>query len=234
MTVGPDPDRRGVPLQVGRHVGSRNHGAVDHVSRYPMRIPDEMLAHRRTHAVAAYDRSAFVDLAAAVDEAHAVLVHVDLGDARGGVHANRRGKLHLLVHRHVDIGAMDDCVGIVETSPKCFADGYARDFTAIDRVHHHKLIGVYRASPCPFADAQCIQRSEAVGAELQPSADFSDLCRLLEDIHGEALLVQRQRAGHSADAASYDQHRCAIALGRHGVSAARRRRACAAAATRQR
>ena len=138
------------------------------------------------HAVAADDRRAFVDAAVGVDETHAVVVDVDLGDARRRVDADAGGELHFLVDRLVDVGAVDDRVRIVEAAPERLADGNARDLAAVDRVHHHELVGEYGAAARAFADAQRIHRRKAVGAELEAGADLADLRRLLEHLDGES------------------------------------------------
>ena len=112
------------------------------------------------------------------------------------------------MHRLVDVGAVDDGVRIVESPPERFADRNARDFAAVDRVHHDEIVGVDRAPAGALADAERIHGGEPVGAELEAGADLADLGRLLEHFDGETGLAQRERGRHAADAAADDEHRC--------------------------
>ena len=103
---------------------------------------------------------------------------------------------------------MDDCVGIAEAAPERVTDRDAGDLAAVDRIHHDELVGVNGAAPCAFADAQRIERREAVRTELQSGADLADLRPTARRHRRQSRAwLQRERGRHAADAAANDEHR---------------------------
>ena len=173
------------------------------------------------HAIASDDCGSVVDAAAGIDQAYSFVVDVDTHDARRGMDVHVRGERNLLVQRLVDIGAVNDGVRVMETAAKGFANGDARDFAAVDRVHHDEIVGEYRPPTRTLADPERIHSCKTVGTELKPGADLADLRRLLEDFDAESLLLERERRGHPADATANDEHRRrSVSIAAHGVASA--------------
>src|SRR4030095_1858899 len=236
MAIRTHPDRRGVPPQVGGHIGVWDQRAIDDMPRDAMPVADQMLPDDRVHAVAAHDRRAFVDNAACVGKTHLFIVDFDFRDTGGRVNAYVFYELDFFVQRLMDVGAVDNRVRIVEAAAKRLADGNARDFAAVDRIHHDELIGEYRTAPRTLADTERVHGGKAVGAELQPGADLADFRGLLKNFDAETLLAQRQCGGHAPNAAADDQHRLTMKTSAHRalqLNAVRKCGACAATAIRR-
>jgi hypothetical protein len=68
-------------------------------------------------------------------------------------------------------------------------------------VHHH-LVGVDGARAGFFAEAQGVEGSETVRAELDAGADLAKLWCLLQHFDGESLARERERRGNAADPAA--------------------------------
>ncbi|MNT98873.1 hypothetical protein D3C72_2415670 [compost metagenome] len=74
MAVRAGPHHRCIDLQVLRHVGDVDHGAVDHMAGDAGFIADQCLADGGLDAVAADHRVAMVMLAVLVDHGHTLVV----------------------------------------------------------------------------------------------------------------------------------------------------------------
>ena len=92
----------------------------------------------------------------------------------------------------MQIGAMDERIGIMEFLAERVAERNARDFLAGDRVHHHQLIGKHGERADRLGQAEPLEHPEHVGAELDAGADLVEFGRLLEDLRRDALARQRQ------------------------------------------
>ena len=102
----------------------------------------------------------------------------------------------------MDVGAVNDGVGISETMAKRLVGRNAADQRLVERVVHHHLIGINGARAGPFADAQRVEGGKRIGPQLDAGADLAQLRRLLQHFHGEALPGERKRGRQAADAAT--------------------------------
>ena len=69
-----------------------------------------------------------------------------------------------------------------------------------------RLFGKYRERADRRDQAKTFQHPEGVGPDLDAGADFLELGRLLDELRGDTLPLQRQGRGQAADAAADDQN----------------------------
>ena len=206
MAIRADPDRGGVPLQIGRKVLSVDHRAVNHMPRHARRVTDILAAHRRLHAIGADQRDASVLPASGVDHRDALVVLLDalnLGRSREFDPARGLGALE---QGAVYVGPVDHGIGVAETLAKGSTRGDAADQGFVQRVVHHHLVGVDRAAAGDGADAQSVECGEGVGSELDAGADLTESRCLLEHLDGKAAPHQRECRRNATDAATGNQH----------------------------
>ena len=106
----------------------------------------------------------------------------------------------------MQIGAMNERVGMMEFLAERVAKRNAGDLLAGDRVHHDQIVGKHRERVDRLDQAEDVEHPEHVGAELNAGADLLELGRLLDDLRGDALARQRQSRGKPADAAADDEN----------------------------
>ncbi len=215
VAIGAGPHHGGVDAQVGRHVGHRHDGAVDHVTRDARRIAHQQLARHRAHAVGGDEGIGGVALAVLVDGGNARTVLLDVLDARRSLEGDQLRLLHAFQNRGVDVGAVNHRVRVAKALAERRADGKAPDHAGIHRVHHHQFVGEDGAAARVFAHAKRVERGKGVGRQLNAGADFADVFGLLQQRDADAQLAQRQRRRQTADAAADHQH--VLRLG-HDVS----------------
>ena len=155
------------------------------------------------HAVGADQRRAFEHAPVLVGDAHGLVADVDVHDARRGVQRDILFRLYFLVDRQVNVGAMNDRVGIAEALAELLAHRHLADHRFVHGVHHDEVVGVDGARAGAGPAAQRVHRRERIGAELDARADFADLGGLLQHDDVEASLVEAERARHAADAAAH-------------------------------
>ena len=180
--------------------------AVDHMARDSRLVADVLSAHRRLHAVGADQRDAAVTVASRVEDRHAGVVLLDALDLRGGCDLDAVARLRAFEQRSMNVGAVDHRIRIAEA----FAEGLARrdaaDQRLVERVVHHHLVGVDGLGARDLADAERVERREAVGSELDAGADLAEFGCLLEHLDRESLSHQREGGGDTADAPARDEH----------------------------
>ena len=111
-----------------------------------------------------------------------------------------------MLKQHVmQIGAMDERVGIVELSAERVAERNARDLLAGDGIEHHQIFGKDRERADRLDQAKPLEHPEHVGPELNAGADLLERRGLLDHLRRNTLPRQRQGGGQSADAAADDQ-----------------------------
>ena len=104
----------------------------------------------------------------------------------------------------MDVGAVDDAVGLGELLPEGVVEGQGGDQFAGHRIPHDQLIRKPGDAVDGLGEAQPLEHPEDVGPELNPGADFAELGRLFEDDAPVALEGQGERRGQAADAAARD------------------------------
>ena len=77
----------------------------------------------------------------------------------------------------MQIGAMDDGVGIAEALAERLVDRDMRDLVAGHAVHHDETVDVDRLGAAGIADAEIVHGVKGVGADLDAGADLAELDR---------------------------------------------------------
>ena len=137
-----------------------------------------------------------------IDDEHAVASLLDANHRRRGQHLDAAAGLGAFEQRAVDVGAMDDGVGIAESLPERVADGDAADQRFVKRVVHHHLVGEDGARAGPGAEVERVESGEGIRPELDASADLAERAGLLQHLDVEAAPSQCQRRGQTADTAA--------------------------------
>ena len=109
----------------------------------------------------------------------------------------------------MQVGTMDDRVGIAEVLPEWLAHRYLGDLVTADAVDHDQSIDVDRVLQRPLDDSECLEGIEAVRCQLDTGADLTELLRALEHDHLEACGTQSDRGGKTSYAATRDDHAAA-------------------------
>ena len=206
MAVRAGPEHGRVDAQFLGHVVALDHGPVDHVAGDAHRIAHHPLADHGLDAVGADHGIGLVAAALRVHHVDAPALLRHIGDLGGGVEADQRVLSHGFQDGQVDVGAVDDGIGAAEAGAEVLARIDAHHLAGIDRVHHDDVVGEDGAL-ARAADAQCVQRREGVGAELDARAYLADPRGLFQQLHRHALARERQRRGQAADAAAHHDDR---------------------------
>ena len=105
----------------------------------------------------------------------------------------------------VQIGAMDERVGIFELLAERFAERDPRDLLAGDRIHHDQIVWKHRECTDRLDQSEQFEHPEHVRTKLDAGADLLKLDGLLDDPRRDPLARQRERGGEPANAAADDQ-----------------------------
>jgi hypothetical protein len=154
------------------------------VARDAHRVVHELLPDRGLDAIAADDRRPAMEPGPFESIAFTPLASCSIRSiVRRGDELDVSARLHRVVQRLMDVGAVAHGVGISEALAKRLTHGHRCDLGAVDRVHHHEALRVDRLCARAFAHAKRVECGERVGTELDAGADLADLRRLLEHFH---------------------------------------------------
>ncbi len=121
---------------------------------------------------------------------------VDQGDACVGAAG---------IEQHaVQVGTMDDGIGIAEALAECLADGDMRDLGAGHAVHHDEAVDVDRLGTAGIADPEIVHGVKGVGADLDAGADLAEPIGLLQHRDVAALVGEAECSRQTADTAAGD------------------------------
>ncbi len=168
-------------------------------------VADHDLADGRPQAVGADQRGAAILLAAFGAHRDAVGRLVDLDDFLRRIEADQIGFPAGLQQHLVQIGAMDERIGMMEFLAEGVAERNARDLLPGHRIHHDEVVGKDGERADRLDQAERLEHPEHIGPELDAGADLLELRRLFDELRGNTLARQRQRRRQPADAAADDE-----------------------------
>jgi hypothetical protein len=200
------PHHRRIDLQILRHVFDINDGAIHDMSCHAMLVADQCLAYCRLHAIATDHGIRVVPLAVLIDDSHTDGILVEFADPCVGAELDQRMILHRFENRQVNVGTMNHRIRIAKARAIRGADVDSHHLFCVKRIHQFQVIRKDSAAARRFADAQCIERVERIGGQLDPCADFLYLCGLLQQLYVNALTRERQRGGQAANTAADHEH----------------------------
>ncbi len=99
---------------------------------------------------------------------------------------------------------MDNRIGTAKVIAKCLPGLNMHHLLGIDRIHQGNVIGKDGALTRYAAHTQAIQRGKGVGAELNTRPNLTNLVRLFQQHHFNALASQRERSRCAANASPDD------------------------------
>ena len=211
VALRPGPERGGVPAQILGHLLDRQHRAIGDVTGQSDRIAArELFADFRADAVAADNGVGFkhrAGLGADLRPVGGVLVadNTLLVDERDAVVCPTGIEQHA-----VQIGTVDDRVGIAEAPAERFVDRNFSDLRAGHAIHHDQAVDVDRLGAPGIADTEVIHRMKSIWPDLDAGADFTELVGLFEHRDVAALVGKSQRRREPANAAAGDNHRWSL------------------------
>src|SRR5262245_34472446 len=120
-------------------------------------------------------------------DGHAVVALSERNDLLCGVESDARRTPARVQQDVEEIGTIDQGVGIAKLVPEFFAQRYAGHLFAADRIKHDQVFGEDRKTRDRLGQAELLKHPEDIGSELDAGADFVELGRLLEQMHGATL-----------------------------------------------
>ena len=206
------PQAGSVPLQVFGEIGLVDHGAVNHMAGHAGRVVHVLFAHHRLAAVGADHGHTPPLLAVLVGQGHAVGVLRDRLDAGVGKKFNFAGLHSAFEQRLVDVHPVDHRVRVAKALAESFTGFDLAHLISVDGVVHHYVVGEHRAAAGFVTHAQRVKSVKSIWPKLDAGTDFTNLGRLLKDLHLETLPHQRQRSRQTTNATTSDQDRQILLL----------------------
>ncbi len=145
-------------------------------------------------------------LAVAQADAHTLRILLERLDLAGGAQADVGHALAGVQEDLVQVGAVDDAVGIAVGGDRRLAEGHADDLFAGAHVVHAQTRRKEGYPGDRIGEAQVIEHLENVGPELDAGADLAEGGRLFQHRHGVTVPGQDIGGGQSADAAAGDEN----------------------------
>ena len=215
------PQHHVAPAPLFGHFRRRQHGPIgDMAGDVRLAVADHHLPDGRPQAVGADQRRAAILLAALGARHDAVAGFVDRDDLLRVVETDASGFSASVEQRLVQVGAMDQCVGVRELFAERVAQRDAGDLLAADRIQHDEIVGKHRERADRRGEPEHVEHPEHVGPELDAGADLLELRRLLDELRRDALALERQRRAQAADAAADDDDGLVLPACHFGVSCA--------------
>ena len=118
----------------------------------------------------------------------------------------------------MQVGAMNDGVGIAEELAERFVERAAEDPLAGNPVHHDQGIDIDRLGAPGVADAKIVHRVEGIRPDLNAGADFAEAVGLLQHRDAATFVGKPQRGRQPPDPASRDDGGCSKCLCRRHAS----------------
>ena len=136
------PDHHVAPTEFFRHFRGRQHGAIGDVAGdVGLAVADQHLPDGRPQPVGADQSRAAIFFSALGLRNDAVARLIDFDDFLRGVEPDQIGFAARFEQHLVQIGAMDECVGVLELFAKGLAERNAGDLFPGDRIHHDEVVG---------------------------------------------------------------------------------------------
>jgi hypothetical protein len=181
-------------------------GAIGNVAGgLRLAVADHDLADGRPQTVGADQSGAAIILAALCLRCDRAVRLIDVDDLLRRVELDKIGFAALLEQHIVQIGAMDERIGVMKFAAEGVIERNARDFIAGDGIEHDQVVWKHRERADRLDQSKPFEHPEHVRPELNASADLLEYGGLFDHLRGNALARQRQRGSQSADAAADDQ-----------------------------
>ena len=170
-------------------------------------VADHLRAHGGPDAVGADQGRAHLETAVRATHLDPVGEVAEHADGLAGQKLDRRfapagreqGREQILaVHHHV-------AIAVAGNERRAQRD--ARDFAAVARIDHNRVIRKHRVGDHILKHAERIEHARSIGRQLDSGADLAKRAGLLQHPHPNAAPRQRQRARKPANAAAGHQHR---------------------------
>src|SRR5262249_18304376 len=175
-------------------------------------VADDLLANARPHAIAADQRAAAHLLARFEADRDRVAVILEVVDAAARLERDEVVALAGLEIDALNVGTVRHRIGLLEARLHLLAERDGGDELARQRVAHLEIVRDPGVLEHGVIEADALECSEDVGAELDAGAELLEFLGLLEHPHREALERERVGGDQPADAAARDQKR-QIAVG---------------------
>ena len=164
------PHHHVAPAELLRHFRGRQHGAIGDVAGDDrLAVADDHLPDGRPQPVGADQRRAAIVFAAFGVHGDAVGRFVDLDDFLRGVEADQIGFPAGVQQHLMQIGAMDERIGMIEFLAESLAERDARDLLAGDRIHHDQVVGKDGELADRLGQAERLEHPEHVGPSWMPA-----------------------------------------------------------------
>ena len=207
VTLGPHPDRHGVPPQILGHVFGGDHGPIGRVARNArLAIVRQLRPDGRAQSIGAHEGRAAQRCAIGEgDRVRVAFLRIGHHLAVGAQLDERRGLAGPL-HDAVQLAPMDDRIGVLKARAEGLVQGQRDDFLGSHRVHDLHGLDVDREGARGFPDPEMIERAKRVGAELDARADLAEARGALQHDGGHPDLGEGQCCRETADPSSRDQN----------------------------
>ena len=170
------PDHHVAPAEFFRHFRGRQHGAIGDVTGWPrLAVAGHDLPDHRPDAVGADQSRAAILLAAFGFHRDAIARLVDFDDFLAGIESDAIGFAAGSSKHIVQVGAMNERVGVFEFLAERFAQRNPRDFLAGDRIHHDQIVGKHRERADRLDQSEQFEHPEHVRPKLDAGADLLEL-----------------------------------------------------------
>ena len=136
---------------------------------------------------------------------NAVALVVEINDFLAGFQRDELGQFIAgLEQGAVQIGTMDNRIGIFEPGKESLVEVDPRDDFSRDTVPHHEHFGKHRERPHAVGHAKLLEHPEDIRTELDPGADLTEFGGLFEQQAVEPLAGEREGASKATNAAADD------------------------------
>jgi hypothetical protein len=112
----------------------------------------------------------------------------------------------------MNIGPMNERVGMAKSTVKRLSQTDARHFFRGDAIHYQEAVRKYRLARDLIGETKPVEHFEYVGPELNAGSDFLELAGLLDQTRAVSAAAQGERRSEAANSTAYDQDGQCLAL----------------------